>query len=524
MKKNVVIGFLGTQLDAGKKHRWRPSVAVTQHGSFPVHRVELLHDEGWSRLAERVKCDIEEASPATEVWLQEVNLKDPWDFQEVYGALFDFSRNYGFDEEREDYHIHLTTGTHVAQICWFLLAESRHIPARLIQTLPPRRDDTHIDGDYTIVDLDLSRYNALQQRFDLVSDEHTALLKAGIETKNDAFNGLIDRIELVSIHSDAPMLLLGATGTGKSELAKRIYQLKLQNRRVKGRLVHVNCSTLRGDRALSSLFGHRRGAMGQGSSERRGLLREADGGVLFLDEINELGLDEQAMILHAVETGQFLPLGSDYEISSRFHLIAGMNEDPGKLVSEGKFRPDLYARLNLWTFRLPSLVDRRDDIEPNMDYELGRTEQLLGTRYGFNADARKTYLDFAISPATPWPGNFRDLGASIQRLCTLAPRARITQSMVEQEIKTLTQQWQGAHRDEDDLLLRALLGKRAEEIDPFDKAQLAFVIRTCQTSPTLSAAGRTLFAVSRKTKASQNDADRLKKYLSRHGLSWSDLA
>ncbi|MCV6575883.1 MAG: RNA repair transcriptional activator RtcR family protein, partial [Cohaesibacter sp.] len=192
-------------------------------------------DEGWSRLAERVKCDIEEASPATEVWLQEVNLKDPWDFQEVYGALFDFSRNYGFDEEREDYHIHLTTGTHVAQICWFLLAESRHIPARLIQTLPPRRDDTHIYGDYTIVDLDLSRYNALQQRFDLVSDEHTALLKAGIETKNDAFNGLIDRIELVSIHSDAPMLLLGATGTGKSELAKRIYQLKLQNRRVKGR-------------------------------------------------------------------------------------------------------------------------------------------------------------------------------------------------------------------------------------------------------------------------------------------------
>lgn len=524
MKQNVVIGFLGTQLDAGKKpRRWRPSIAVTQHGHFPVHRLELLYDRKFTALAERVKVEVEEASPATSVLLQLVDLKDPWDFQEVYGALFDFARDYGFDEDREDYFVHLTTGSHVAQICWFLLTESRHVPAKLVQTSPPRQDDKETAGSYTIVDLDLSRYDALQQRFDLVAEEHAALLKAGIETRNPAFNSLIERIELVATNTDAPLLLLGATGTGKSELAERIYELKLQRRRVKGRFIHVNCATLKGERAMSNLFGHRRGAFGSGTSDRRGLLREADGGVLFLDEIDELGPDEQAMILHAVETGRFLPLGSDHEITSRFQVIAGSNRDLGRLTAEGKFRADLYARLNLWTFRLPSLTERREDIEPNIEFELNRAEQLLGTRVGFNADAFARYLDFARSPATLWPGNFRDLGASVQRLSTLAPRARITLALVQQEIETLQRQWAGAEADPDTALLADLLGDDVEALDPFDKVQLAYVIRTCRKCPSLSAAGRTLFSASRAAKTSRNDADRLKKYLQKHDLSWQEI-
>ncbi len=524
LKKNVVIGFLGTQLDAGKKRRWRPSVAVTQHGHFPVHRLELLHDRKFSRLAHKVKENIEGASPATEVLLQEVDLNDPWDFQEVYGALFDFANGYGFDEEREDYYLHLTTGTHVAQICWFLLAESRHVPAKLVQTSPPRGEGDEDHGSYSIVDLDLRRYDALQQRFDLIAQEYNALLKSGIETRNAAFNSLIERIELVASQSDAPLLLMGATGTGKSELAQKIYELKLQRRRVKGRMVHVNCATLKGERAMSSLFGHRRGAVGTGNSDRRGLLREADGGVLFLDEIDELGLDEQAMILHAVETGRFLPVGSDHEITSRFHLIAGTNQNLGALVAKGKFRPDLYARLNLWTFALPALAERREDIEPNIEYELNRCETLLGTRFGFNADAKARYVRFATSPATLWPGNFRDLGASMQRLCTLAPRARITLASVEQEIETLQAHWESAKQDPDAELLSSVLGEEARLLDPFDRVQLAYVIRTCQQSPSLSAAGRSLFAASRESRKSKNDADRLRKYLEKFGLSWAEIS
>ncbi|WP_208354403.1 RNA repair transcriptional activator RtcR [Pseudaestuariivita rosea] len=521
--RNVVIGFLGTQLDMGKKRRWRPSVQLCGHDDFPVDRLELLYDDEYRRLAHSVEQAIASVSPETEVLLRRMDLADPWDFQEVYGKLFDFARDYGFDEDRERYHVHLTTGTHVAQICWFLLTESRHVPARLLQTGPPRGEDMPA-GTLDVIDLDLSKYNALQQRFDLASREYNALLKAGIETRNPGFNALIERIELVATTSDAPMLLLGATGTGKTDLAERIYELKLQRRRVKGRFVQVNCGTLKGDRAMPTLFGRRRGEMGGAGSERRGLLREADGGVLFLDEVDELGVDEQALILHAIESGRYYPMGADHEVTSRFHVIAGANRDLAALVAQGRFRPDLYARLNMWTFTLPALRDRREDIEPNIEYELSRAEKTLGTQVGFNTDAAQKYMRFAKDPATLWPGNFRDLGASVQRLCTLAPRGRVTVKMVEDEITWLTAQWARANENQDAQLVRDVLGDAADGIDEFDLVQLAAVIRACRQSASLSAAGRRLFAASRAQKASRNDADRLRKYLDRFGLTWADVS
>lgn len=520
MKKNVVIGFLGTNLDAGKRRRWRPSVQIAEHSDFPIDRLELLHGRRWSGLASNIKRDIERISPHTEVLLNEIEIRDPWDFEEMYGAMYDFARNYGFDEEREDYHVHLTTGTHVAQICWFLLTEARHVPAKLLQTGPPRGEEVGA-GTMQVVDLDLSKYNALQQRFDLVTKEYNTLLKGGIDTRNVGFNAIIDRMEVVTSNSDAPLLLVGPTGVGKSELAARLYELKLQRRRIKGRLVHVNCSTLKGERAMSTLFGHRRQAIPGAGADRRGLLQEADGGVLFLDEIDELGLDEQAMILHAIETGKYLPLGSDYEVTSRFHLIAGAGRNLAEMVADGRFRADLFARLNLWTFRLPALRDRPEDIAPNIAFEMSRMEKLLGNKVAFNVDAQMTYQSFATDPATLWPGNFRDLSASIQRMCTLAPRGRITQAMVAAEVETLRSTWQHASRDPDMRLLVTHLGEEAINIDEFDRVQLAAVIRVCQQSASLSAAGRRLFAASRAAKESRNDADRLRKYLGKFGLDWA---
>jgi len=520
MKKNVVIGFLGTNLDAGKRRRWRPSVQLVEHADFPVDRFELIYSGRWRGLAEKIKGDVERLSPETEVLLQRIDIKDPWDFEEMYGALYDFARDYGFDDEREDYHVHLTTGTHVGQICWFLLTEARHIPGKLLQTSPPRGEDTG-PGSIQVVDLDLSKYNALQQRFDLVTKEYNTLLKGGIETRNAAFNAMIDRMEVVTSNSDAPLLLMGPTGTGKSDLAARLYELKLQRRRIKGRLVHVNCSTLKGERAMSTLFGHRRQAIPGAGADRRGLLQEADGGVLFLDEIDELGLDEQAMILHAIETGKYFPLGSDYEVTSRFHLIAGASRDLAGQVAEGRFRADLFARLNLWTFALPALRDRPEDIAPNLEHELLRVEKLLGVRVSFNADAFARYQKFATDPGTLWQGNFRDLGASVQRMCTLAPRGRITLAMVEDEIATLERIWRDASRDPDMQILVDHLGDAASDVDEFDRVQLAAVIRVCQQSASISAAGRRLFAASRAAKSSRNDADRLRKYLDKFGLDWA---
>ena len=530
MRPLTVIGFLGSTLDASKFgpsrwNKWRPSVALTMHEDLRVDRFLLIHGTAHRRLAEYIAEDIESVSPETSVEMRLLDFRDPWDFEEVYGKLLDFARAEPFDPEAEDYLIHITTGTHVAQICLFLLTEARYLPGRLLQTQPSRRDDEGgAPGKWTTIDLDLSRYDSIATRFAVASEESASFLKSGIDTRNAAFNRMIDEIERVSLRSKAPILLMGPTGAGKSLLARRIYELKRSKHQVAGPFVEVNCATLKGDSAMSALFGHRKGAFTGAAADRPGLLRAADKGVLFLDEIGELGLDEQAMILRAIEDKRFLPVGADKEAASDFQLIAGTNRDLGRAVSEGRFRDDLYARLNLWTFALPGLADRREDIEPNLDYELDRFAEREGARITFNKEARDRYLTFAMSPEARWAGNFRDLAASVTRMATFSPKGRIDRDCVEAEIARLARLWASESGEGEDGL-EAVLDKGAlAELDPFDRVQLALVVETCRKSRSLSEAGRTLFAASRARRSSSNDADRLRKYLARFGLDWGQVS
>jgi transcriptional regulatory protein RtcR len=282
----------------------------------------------------------------------------------------------------------------------------------------------------------------------------------------------------------------------------------------------VNCATLRGDGAMSTLFGHTKGAYTGASGDRAGLLRSAHQGLLFLDEIGELGLDEQATLLRALEEKRFLPVGSDRETESDFQLIAGTNRDLQVAVGEGRFREDLLARLNLWTYRLPGLAERREDIEPNLDFELERWSREQHQRVTFNREARTRYLSFATDPEAQWSGNFRDLGASVMRMATLANAGRIQIELVDEEIARLRRQWRSGGVPSP---LDTLLGDRVAELDRFDRVQLEEVVRVCARARSLSQAGRELFAVSRSQRASTNDADRLRKYLVRFGLDWEQV-
>ena len=528
-KRLTVIGFLGTNLDGyrgdDRWEKWRPSVSLCQHEDLLVHRLELLHDTRSLALAELVRLDIAQVSPETEVRLNRMDLADPWDFQEVYGALHEFARAYPFDTEVEDYLMQIVTGTHVAQICMFLLTEARYFPARLLQLSPPRKWRAGDAGRYSIIDLDLSRYDRIATRFRIEQEEGTSFLKSGIATRNPAFNGMIDLIERVAIRSRAPLLLTGPTGAGKSQLARRVYELKRSRHQIEGPFVEVNCATLRGDGAMSALFGHKKGAFTGAVGDRSGLLRAADKGMLFLDEIGELGPDEQAMILRAIEEKRFLPVGSDKEAASDFQLIAGTNRELGEAVRQGAFREDLYARLNLWTFRLPGLRNRPEDIEPNIDHELSRHAESGGPAVSFNKEARRRYLSFAASAEATWSANFRDLGASITRMATLSSAGRITEDVVVQEIERLRLLWSpGEAGSPEDVLADVLDAAAIAAIDPFDRIQLAGVVQVCRGQPSLSAAGRALFTVSRTSKKSANDADRLRKYLARFGLGWEAVA
>jgi len=290
--------------------------------------------------------------------------------------------------------------------------------------------------------------------------------------------------------------------------------------------VEVNCATLRGDAAMSALFGHRKGAFTGASADRDGLLKAADQGVLFLDEVAELGLDEQAMLLRAVEEKRFLPMGADREASSDFQLFCGTNRDLAAEVAAGRFRDDLLARIDLWTFRMPGLAERREDIEPNLRYELERHAERSGQRVTFNREGLERFLAFASSPEALWRGNFRDLSAAVTRMATLAPGGRINAAVVDEEIARLQAAWAPAaspgQADRADIA-EMVDAETLAGMDLFDQLQLAQVIQVCRQASSLSEAGRRLFQASRRRKKSANDADRLRKYLARHGLTWQQV-
>jgi transcriptional regulatory protein RtcR len=528
-KKQVVIGLLGSVLDSGfhqeRWNKWRPTISLCKHETLPIARVELIYDPKFQDIANVIMADIGRVSVGTEARGTAQVVRDPWDFEEVYAALHDFARSYPFKPDEEDYLIHITTGTHVQQICLFLLTESRHFPARLVQTAPADPKRRGAEGKFAIIDLDLSKYDRLASRFGTEQKEARTFLKSGIATRNEPFNRLIEQIEHVAIHAKDPILLTGPTGAGKSQLARRIYELKKSRHQISGPFIEVNCATLRGDGAMSALFGHVKGAFTGALKDRPGLLRSADGGVLFLDEIGELGLDEQAMLLRALEEKRFLPFGGDSEVSSDFQLFAGTNRELLPAVREGRFREDLLARTNLWTFRLPGLCERPEDIEPNLDYELDQFARKNGQRVTLSKEARSEFLNFAQSPAAKWSANFRDLNACVTRMATLSSGGRITSEVLKGELERLRSAWAGPSIESDhDATLFPLLGERQlAKTDLFDRVQLAAVVRVCQSSQSLSDAGRKLFAITREKRQTANDADRLRKYLARFNLDWPSV-
>ena len=207
-----------------------------------------------------------------------------------------------------------------------MLVNIKRIRCRIIQLRSSKDRFGRIHSTIQIYD------NAINNWISKIGDieqrkQSQDIIRVGIRTKNPVFNQLVKDIEHVARHSTAPILLSGATGTGKTIMARRIYELRLQTGMVTGPLVEVNCASFRGDSAMSALFGHVRGAFTGATSERKGMLAMAHSGILFLDEVGELGPDVQALLLKAVEEKRFFPFGSDKPVFSNFQLITATNRD-----------------------------------------------------------------------------------------------------------------------------------------------------------------------------------------------------
>ena len=208
--------------------------------------------------------------------------------------------------------------------------------------------------------------------------------------------------------SDATVLLTGESGTGKDVMARFIHR---HSARELGPFVAVNCGAMPADLLPGTLFGHQKGAFTGAVSTRKGLFRDADGGTLFLDEIGELPLDLQPVLLRVLETRRITPLGGDGEVQTDVRIVAATNRRLEEAVRDGRFRADLYYRLNVIAFELPSLAQRLDDVMPLVRFFLSN---------GSGGPRRLSPAAAECIKSHHWPGNVRELSNAITRAALLA--------------------------------------------------------------------------------------------------------
>ena len=251
-------------------------------------------------------------------------------------------------------------------------------------------------------------------------DEHAAAAPAGTRAlvgHSPAFEQLRGQAEKLA-RNQAPVFIHGESGTGKEVIARYIHSL---GARAAGPFVPVNCGAISAELMESEFFGHRKGSVTGAGADTEGLFQAANGGTLVLDEIGELPLAMQVKLLRAIQERAVRPVGAHAEEAVDVRLLSASHQDLGRLVAEGRFRQDLFFRINVITLRVPPLRERREDIADLATHILAR----LAAREGgaprrLSADALQALQRYAF------PGNVRELENLLERACALCEGARST--------------------------------------------------------------------------------------------------
>jgi PAS domain S-box-containing protein len=246
--------------------------------------------------------------------------------------------------------------------------------------------------------IDETRY--LQQEINELSDYN------GIIGKSKAINKVLNEIKQVS-QTDATVLISGETGTGKELVARALH---VQSKRGDKPLIKVNCAAISPALMESEFFGHEKGAFTGATSKREGRFSLADGGTIFLDEVGELPLDLQSKLLRVLQEGEFEPVGSSKTQKIDVRVICATNRDLKKMSNEGKFREDLFYRLNVFPIDVPPLRDRVDDIA----LLTSAFAEKCAKRFGRNLEPLSVNLIERLKSYS-WPGNIRELHNVLER-------------------------------------------------------------------------------------------------------------
>ena len=252
-----------------------------------------------------------------------------------------------------------------------------------------------------------------------------------MKTNNPEMRELLEVCEKAAQAEHTTILILGESGTGKGVLAKALHY---NSPRAQMPLVELNCAAMPDTLLESELFGYEPGAFTDARRRKEGLLERAQGGTVFLDEIGNMSASVQAKILRVLEEGTFMRLGGTRPIKVDVRIIAATNSDLKEGVARGRFREDLFYRLNVLPITLPPLRERKEDIVP---LAVSLVER-------FNKEMKKNFTGFTPAAAEclrhyPWPGNIRELKNVIERTMILAPEGDIDAGYLPEEIRDYTE-------------------------------------------------------------------------------------
>lgn len=251
-----------------------------------------------------------------------------------------------------------------------------------------------------------------------------------LEGRSEASRQLYDYVRLVA-PTPMSVLILGASGTGKEYVARRIHELSAR----KGKpFFALDCGAIPKDVAASEFFGHKKGAFTGADADKRGAFEVANGGTLFLDEVGNLSYDVQVQLLRALQERRIRPVGGDRELTVDIRLVCATNENLEQAVAEGRFREDLYHRINEFTIYMPQLRERGNDIFLFADLFIRQANAELQRQVdGLDAAAAELLVQHS------WPGNLRELNNVVKRAVLLARGRQITAAELQQAMGPVRQ-------------------------------------------------------------------------------------
>ena len=252
-----------------------------------------------------------------------------------------------------------------------------------------------------------------------------------LEGKSEASKQLYSYVQLVA-PTPMSVLILGASGTGKEYVARRIHELSSRSDKP---FFALDCGAIPKDVAASEFFGHKKGSFTGADSDKRGAFETANGGTLFLDEVGNLSYDVQVQLLRALQERRIRPVGGDREIEVDIRLVCATNENLEQAVAEGRFREDLYHRINEFTIYMPQLRERGNDLFLFADLFIRQAnEELQRDVEGFDASAAEMLV------SNTWPGNLRQLNNVMKRAVLLTRGRLITTAELSQAMGPTLQQ------------------------------------------------------------------------------------